>query len=149
MVLSVAQPCEVSGRIVGVVGVDLSLSEIVENITYFNTHGNSYAFFINREGMLVLPQRFQFHPHKLLPLKSCTLIIGYTLMHPSLSRPTVAYEQPMATDIKYLENKPGFDEVREEILQKSSGNRDLRVSLSSMGKSADASVGFCLSFNFR
>lgn len=51
MVLSVAQPCEVSGHIVGVVGIDLSLSEVVENVTYFNTYGNSYAFFINKEGM--------------------------------------------------------------------------------------------------
>lgn len=51
MVLSIAQPCEVSGHIVGVVGIDLSLSEVVENVTYFNTYGNSYAFFINKEGV--------------------------------------------------------------------------------------------------
>lgn len=50
MVLSIAQSCEVFGRIVCVVGLDLSVSEIVENVTYFNTYGNSYAFFINKEG---------------------------------------------------------------------------------------------------
>lgn len=116
MVVSVAQPCEISGRIVGVVGIDFSLSEIVENITYFNTYGKSYAFFINKE--------------------------GYTLMHPSLSRPTFAYEQPMATDIKYLENKPGFDAVREQILQEMSGSKILEMHFSSMGKPVTTTVSY-------
>lgn len=116
MVLSVAQPCEVSGHIVGVVGIDLSLSEIVENVTYFNTYGNSYAFFINKE--------------------------GYTLMHPSLSRPTFAYEQPMATDIKYLENKPGFDEVRERMIRDNVGSTVLTFQHSSMGKPFTRAVSY-------
>lgn len=53
-------------------------------------------------------------------------------MHPSLSRPTFAYEQPMATDIKYLENKPGFEGVRERILHELSGNQVLDLKNSSM-----------------
>ena len=55
-------------------------------------------------------------------------------MHPSLSRPTFAYEQPMATDIKYLENKPGFDEVRERMIRDNVGSTVLTFQHSSMGK---------------
>ncbi|KAE8746531.1 hypothetical protein FOCC_FOCC006765 [Frankliniella occidentalis] len=116
MVLSIAQPCEVSGRIVGVVGIDLSLSEVVENITYFNTYAKSYSFFINKE--------------------------GYTLMHPSLSRPTFSYEQPMATDIKYLENKPGFDSVREKILNETNGNKIIKTEISSQGHLVSISYSY-------
>lgn len=61
-------------------------------------------------------------------------------MHPSLSRPTFAYEQPMATDIKYLENKPGFDEVRDRMIHDSAGNTVLTFQHSSMGKSSTRAV---------
>lgn len=64
-------------------------------------------------------------------------------MHPSLSRPTFAYEQPMATDIKYLENKPGFDSVREKILNEGSGSKIIKSEISSQGRLVQISVSIC------
>lgn len=41
---------------------------------------------------------------------------GYTLMHPSLTRPYLMTEAPLHTDIIHYENIPGFPAVRQNIL---------------------------------
>ena len=42
---------------------------------------------------------------------------GYTLMHPSLTRPYLMTEPPLHTDIIHYENIPGFPVVRDNILR--------------------------------
>lgn len=42
---------------------------------------------------------------------------GYTLMHPSLTRPYLMTEPPLHTDIIHYENIPGFPAVSENILR--------------------------------
>lgn len=42
---------------------------------------------------------------------------GYTLMHPSLTRPYLMTEPPLHTDIIHYENIPGFPVVRQNILK--------------------------------
>lgn len=42
---------------------------------------------------------------------------GYTLMHPSLTRPYLMTEAPLHTDIIHYENIPGFPAVRQNILR--------------------------------
>lgn len=42
---------------------------------------------------------------------------GYTLMHPSLTRPYLMTEAPLHTDIIHYENIPGFAAVRQNILR--------------------------------
>lgn len=44
-------------------------------------------------------------------------ISGYTLMHPSLTRPYLMTEAPLHTDIIHYENIPGFAVVRQNILR--------------------------------
>lgn len=44
-------------------------------------------------------------------------IAGYTLMHPSLTRPYLMTEAPLHTDIIHYENIPGFAAVRQNILR--------------------------------
>lgn len=45
-----------------------------------------------------------------------TVFLGYTLMHPSLTRPYLMTEPPLHTDIIHYENIPGFSAVRQNIL---------------------------------
>lgn len=45
------------------------------------------------------------------------LFAGYTLMHPSLTRPYLMTEPPLHTDIIHYENIPGFPAVRQNILR--------------------------------
>lgn len=76
---------------IGMSGVDLHMEDLVQDITYFNQADNSYAFMINEK--------------------------GYTIMHPSFTRPIKTNLQPMHTDIWHFENVPGFEGVRSNMLR--------------------------------
>lgn len=51
---------------------------------------------------------------------------GYTLMHPSFSRPLVEPQHPFHSDIGVVERRPGFARVRGRLLTASSGSETLR-----------------------
>lgn len=95
LTMSISQACIHDGDLIGVVGVDLHMEDIAQDITYFNQEEDSYAFIINTD--------------------------GYTIMHPSFSRPIKTRLQPMHTDIKHFENVPDFQRIRAAILQKERG----------------------------
>jgi len=59
----------------------------------------------------------------------CLYFSGYTLMHPSLTRPYLLSEPPLHTDIIHYENIPKFELVRQNILRY--GIRDARLNISS------------------
>lgn len=52
-----------------------------------------------------------------LTLKYWIVLSGFTLMHPSLTRPYLMTEAPLHTDIIHYENIPGFAAVRQNILR--------------------------------
>ncbi|GAB1599475.1 VWFA and cache domain-containing protein 1-like isoform X3 [Argonauta hians] len=97
LTMSISQACIHDGTLIGVVGVDLHMEDIAQDITYFNQEESSYAFIINTD--------------------------GYTIMHPSFSRPIRTRLQPMHTDIRHFENVPNFAEIREAILRKNRGRK--------------------------
>ncbi|KAG8226717.1 hypothetical protein J437_LFUL005534 [Ladona fulva] len=99
VVISMTKPCFYLDDIVGVVGMDLHLSDIVEDVTYFSNYGSTYAFMINKE--------------------------GHTIMHPSFPRPIIAVEQPMPSDIEHVENVADFYKIRDLMLKNISGNATL------------------------
>lgn len=53
---------------------------------------------------------------------------GYTLMHPSLTRPYLLSEPPLHTDIIHYENIPKFELVRQNILRYGIWDASLNVS---------------------
>ncbi|XP_046405658.1 VWFA and cache domain-containing protein 1 isoform X2 [Ischnura elegans] len=99
MVVSMSKPCFHLDEVVGVVGMDLHLSDLMEDITYFNNYGSTYSFIINKK--------------------------GYTIMHPSFPRPIMTLEQPMLTDIANVENVIDFAKIRNLILTNISGSAKL------------------------
>ena len=48
--MSISQACIHDGDLIGVVGVDLHMEDIAQDITYFNQEEDSYAFIINTDG---------------------------------------------------------------------------------------------------
>lgn len=80
---------------VGVFGIDLYLGDLAEDITYYTSYNDSYAFLID--------------------------INGKTLAHPSFPRPIMTKEELFPIDILYLENVDGFAGVRKKMLQKATG----------------------------
>lgn len=50
LTLSISQPCFYEGSAVGVVGVDLHMEDIAQDITYYNQGDGSYAFIIDTAG---------------------------------------------------------------------------------------------------
>lgn len=103
LVVSLTQPCFHLDLLVGAVGLDVHLADLVEDFTYFNVAGGrSYVFLID--------------------------MIGTVLMHPTLSRPNTVSEETVATDIGFLEYRSGFAAIRRRILTSTSGSGKLTFS---------------------
>ncbi|XP_037070715.1 VWFA and cache domain-containing protein 1-like isoform X2 [Pollicipes pollicipes] len=100
LVVSVTQPCYHVDYFIGILGMDLHLPDLVEDLTYFSQIGGRYAFIVDDH--------------------------GYTLMHPSFSRPLVEPRHPFHSDISSVEHRPGFAAVRRLVLSTSSGSQVLR-----------------------
>lgn len=95
MVVSFVQPWETYG----VVGTDMYVSDLAEDVIFYNKYPDSYAFIVD--------------------------LSGYAIMHPSYPRPTGVRVSPFPTDIKYLEQVTGFDSVRTRMLTEISGTETL------------------------
>ncbi|XP_017769692.1 PREDICTED: VWFA and cache domain-containing protein 1 [Nicrophorus vespilloides] len=95
LILSATVPCGASGEF-GVLGMDLLLANLVEDITYYSNYNDyTYAFLIN--------------------------IAGIAIMHPSYARPMSVQGQPNYVDISYLEKADNFNEVRPMLLNQTRG----------------------------
>uniref|UniRef100_A0A669D1T1 VWFA and cache domain-containing protein 1 n=1 Tax=Oreochromis niloticus TaxID=8128 RepID=A0A669D1T1_ORENI len=104
-IMTVSRPCYFGNQLLGVVGVDVNLAYILEDVTYYQDSLASYTFLIDNK--------------------------GYTLMHPSLTRPYLMTEPPLHTDIIHYENIPGFPAVRQNILSLPLGSQIIEVPLNS------------------
>uniref|UniRef100_A0A673IQD9 VWFA and cache domain-containing protein 1 n=2 Tax=Sinocyclocheilus rhinocerous TaxID=307959 RepID=A0A673IQD9_9TELE len=104
-IMTVSRPCYFGNLLLGVVGVDVNLAYILEDVTYYQDSLASYTFLIDNK--------------------------GYTLMHPSLTRPYLMTEAPLHTDIIHYENIPGFAAVRQNILSLPLGSQVIAVPVNS------------------
>ncbi|KAL3869969.1 hypothetical protein ACJMK2_042589 [Sinanodonta woodiana] len=101
LTLSINQPCLHNGSPIGIVGVDLHVEDLAQDITYFTHTDNTYAFLVSTD--------------------------GYTIMHPSFARPIKTIQQPMHTDIWHFENVQGFAAIRSKILRLEEGEDTLML----------------------
>ncbi|KAM9482909.1 VWFA and cache domain-containing protein 1 [Clarias gariepinus] len=104
-IMTVSRPCYFGNLLLGVVGVDVNLAYILEDVTYYQDSLASYTFLIDNK--------------------------GFTLMHPSLTRPYLMTEAPLHTDIIHYENIPGFAVVRQNILSLPLGSQVIAVPVNS------------------
>ncbi|EHB12295.1 VWFA and cache domain-containing protein 1 [Heterocephalus glaber] len=105
LIMTVSKPCYFGNLLLGIVGVDVNLAYILEDVTYYQDSLASYTFLIDDK--------------------------GYTLMHPSLSRPYLLSEPPLHTDIIHYENIPKFELVRQNILSLPLGSQTISVPVNS------------------
>lgn len=92
MIVSITKPF----KSYGIFGVDMYLSDITEDIIYYNKQADSYSFLID--------------------------LNGNTIMHPSYPRPIAMQQEPFPTDIQYLEIYTDFANVRHRMLNELMGN---------------------------
>ena len=88
-VLTISLSCFHNGKFIGVVGTDITVEDLLSDITFFNQGQSTYAFMISNSGR--------------------------TLIHPLLPAPTDAYGDPFFMDITTLEPDAEFKEVFESI----------------------------------
>ncbi|KAL9960915.1 hypothetical protein ACROYT_G034423 [Oculina patagonica] len=89
LLTSITLPCYHQGKFIGVVGTDLSMEDLLSEITYFQRGKSSYAFMADSSGR--------------------------TMMHPLLPAPSDAYGDPIFMDITALEPGTEFYSVFESI----------------------------------
>uniref|UniRef100_A0A8C3XJA6 VWFA domain-containing protein n=1 Tax=Chelydra serpentina TaxID=8475 RepID=A0A8C3XJA6_CHESE len=105
LIMTVSKPCYFGNMLLGIVGVDVNLAYILEDVTYYQDSLATYTFLIDNK--------------------------GYTLMHPSLTRPYLLSEPPLHTDIIHYENIPKFELVRQNILSLPLGSQIITVPVNS------------------
>lgn len=74
--MSITQPCFYNDQVIGIVGIDLHMGDLVEDITYHQQDRSSYSFLINTEGKL--------NEYYLLPVR-CLAIVHPTRFDTSLA----------------------------------------------------------------
>lgn len=95
MIVSMTQACGESG----IIGIDLYLTDIAEDVIYYEKYKNSYAFIIDMAGIVI--------------------------WHPSYPRPLAMKSVPYPTNIIYLETIAGFKSVYERMLTEINGTETL------------------------
>lgn len=109
LVISISKAVVHHGVLLGVAGIDISVSDMAEDIVYFSRSPDTYSFLVEKSGVAIV--------------------------HPALSKPSSMSEQPMHTDILHLENRPGFHTLRQDLLNGSSGEN--KLTLASVVESPD------------
>ncbi|KAL9960925.1 hypothetical protein ACROYT_G034433 [Oculina patagonica] len=99
LLTSITLPCYHEGKFIGVVGTDISMEDLLSEITYFQKGQSSYAFMADSSGR--------------------------TMMHPLLPAPSDAYGDPIFMDITALEPEPEFYSVFESIKNGGSGQKSI------------------------
>ncbi|CAG2118573.1 unnamed protein product, partial [Medioppia subpectinata] len=85
------------GQLIGVIALDISLSDLSEDIIHYEVSPDSYAFLIEKSN-------------------------GIAIHHPSFSPPSLqTHDQLIHTDIEHIEQKAGFQTIRTKILKNTKG----------------------------
>lgn len=82
------------------VGLDISLSDLAEDIIYYDVSLNSYAFIFENSS-------------------------GVSLHHPSFVRPSQLHEQLIHTEIQHVEQHEGFDSIKRLMIERQQGAESL------------------------
>ena len=90
MVTTVSMPCYHNNKFIGVAAVDITMSDLLADVTYFSQGKASYAFLVD-------------------------MTDGRTMVHPLLPAPSSVTEPPVYLDIRSLEPEPKFSEVFSSI----------------------------------
>ncbi|XP_064477328.1 VWFA and cache domain-containing protein 1-like [Ornithodoros turicata] len=101
LLVSISKAVLYRGELLGVIGVDVPLADIAEDIIYSFKYPEIYSFLVDKSGVAV--------------------------MHPSFPRPAQVSEQPMHTDISHLETRPKFSLVRHKMLNDSATEGRLAI----------------------
>ncbi|XP_066955648.1 VWFA and cache domain-containing protein 1 [Macrobrachium rosenbergii] len=104
MIVSLTQSIQTSeGTLLGIIGIDVPLASLLEDVTHYSSPAQSYAFAIDSKGNV--------------------------LSHPRLGRPERWSLPLIPTDVVLLEQTPGFHIIRDDLVNLSSGHRYTTQSL--------------------
>jgi len=124
ILISVSIPTFENSKLKGVVGIDLAVSELLSDVTYFKEGHNAYRFLIGKSGLVY--------------------------QHPLLPKPVLAFEPTVPVDISLFENGTGFDSIKLSML---SGGSDVKAivterSISRGDSSLEGAVGVTNNYTY-
>ena len=53
LIMSLTRPCYANDQVLGIVGLDMNMADILEDVTYFEEGDRSYAFLIDNQGKII------------------------------------------------------------------------------------------------
>ncbi|XP_014676321.1 PREDICTED: VWFA and cache domain-containing protein 1-like [Priapulus caudatus] len=109
VVTTVSLPLILEGQLKGVVGIDITMADLLSDVLYLSADALSYPFVIDNRGRV--------------------------MMHPLLPSPVGAYEDPIFVDIRDVERNKNFLEVYDDMLKGKAGVKQLMAeSIQSRGE---------------
>ncbi|KAK3866357.1 hypothetical protein Pcinc_028108 [Petrolisthes cinctipes] len=90
------------GKVMGLVGMDISLATLLEDVTHYTSPAKSYAFAVDAQGSV--------------------------LGHPQLGRPETWTVPLVGTDVTLVEQVDGFTRVRHQLLARPTAHTSLPLS---------------------
>lgn len=90
----------------GVVGVNLYLSDLIEDVNSYHFRQQQYSFSSKQDNSYAFLVETN----------------GNTLTHPAFPRPITQNQTPFPVDIQYLENSTNFVDIRQQMLSEENGN---------------------------
>ncbi|KAL9960905.1 hypothetical protein ACROYT_G034413 [Oculina patagonica] len=115
LLTTISLPCYYDGKFFGVVGTDLSMEDLLSEITYFREGQASYAFMAESSGR--------------------------TMMHPLLPAPSNAGDNPIFMDIRDLEPHPTFNSVVFDSMKRGGSGNVTFVSKRYVARGGEVSEG--------
>jgi len=102
MYVTLGVPCYSKDEsLIGVVGIDIALSDLLQNTVSFGPGELSYTFVIETDN-------------------------GRTLVHPQLPEPAAIRQEPVVIIISDLETSPGFSAILSSMMRRETGSKTLR-----------------------
>ena len=135
VVVSLSKPAYYNKRVIGMVGVDVHLGDLMEDVTYYAQLTAPPNFDDEERDKLSASSNAKsssdpFASSSDSPPLSYAFLVdvnGLTLAHPTFSRPSEVTDPPMHTHISHFERVRGFDEeVLEKILTVDMGEHVLK-----------------------
>ncbi|PIK59748.1 putative VWFA and cache domain-containing protein 1-like [Apostichopus japonicus] len=101
LIISVTKPCFKESHLIGVIGLDISVADLLQEVSYFEEGIKSYAFMIDKQ--------------------------GYTVAHPSLTKPIKMTGPPLFANIEHFEEAVDFETVKAAMLRGEPGTATLKL----------------------
>ena len=98
LIMSISQTCIINDKVIGIVGMDVNMADLLEDITYFEKGEESYAFLINHQGKTKWTSLFEIYSTRITESILAVILVTFRYENQLLS---LSYTVNAAVSVKF------------------------------------------------